>query len=109
VRYMASLFAAGNAAEVTAAYKKLIAVRVHKRAEAVGDISAEEVAKALAEAGMTAEEAEAIYRLTALPTFEDRFVIPPMAREMAIEEMMDPFAHKPAAGFGFRQAPERGW
>ncbi len=109
VRYMASLFAAGNEAEVTAAYKKLIAVRVYKRAEGVGDISAGELNAALAEAGMTAEEAEAIYRLTALPTFEDRFVIPPMAREMAIEETMDPFAHKPAAGFGFRQPPERGW
>jgi nitrate reductase beta subunit len=109
MRYMASLFAAGNAAEVTAVYKKLIAVRIHKRAAAVGDIAAEEVAKALAEGDTTAEEAEAIYQLTALPTFEERFVIPPMAREMAIEETTDPFVHKPAAGFGFRHAPKRGW
>ena len=109
IRYMARLFSAGNEAEVTAVYKKLIAVRVHRRAVAVGDIADEEAARALAEAKTNEEEADAIYRLTALPTFEERFVIPPLAREMAIEATIDPFQHKPAAGFGFRKAPQRGW
>ncbi len=109
VSYMASLFAAGNESVVTASYKKLIAVRVFKRAQRAGDIAPEEVTKVMAEGQLTAEEAEAIYRLTSLPTFEDRFVIPPMAREMAIESVMDPFQHKPQAGIGFRQQPKRGW
>jgi len=108
-RYMAGLFAAGNEAEVTAVYKKLIAVRLHKRATSVGDIATEEANRALAEAGITAEEAEAIYRLTALPTFEDRFVIPPMAREVAIESVMDPFTHRTQAGVGFRRGAQRRW
>jgi nitrate reductase beta subunit len=53
------------------------------------------------------EETEAIYRLTSLPTYEERFVVPPMAREDAIEQTLDPYTHKPAAGFGSRKTPER--
>ena len=109
IRYMANLFAAGNQGQVEASYKKLMALRVYKRAQRAGDIAPEEAAKALAEGQLTAEEAEDIYRLTSLPTFEDRFVIPPLAREMAIESVVDPFTHKPEAGIGFRQSPRRGW
>jgi nitrate reductase beta subunit len=109
LRFMASLFAAGDEAVVTAAYKKLIAVRLYKRAQAVGDISSKEVTQALFEAQTTPEEAEAIYRLTSLATFEDRFVIPPMAREVAIESVMDPFTHQKQAGVGFRRGAERRW
>ncbi len=39
-------------------------------------------------------EAEEIYRLTSLCTFDDRFVIPPMHREEAIEMLEDPMEHK---------------
>jgi len=109
LRYMASLFAAGNEELVAAVYRKLIAVRVAMRAQKVGDVSAAEVQQALAVGKTTPEEAEAIFRLTALPTFEERFVIPPLAREVAIEQTLDPFTHKPQAGFGFRQAPARRW
>ena len=109
LRFMAGLLAAGNETVVTAAYKKLTAVRLYKRAEAVGDIASGEVTQALAEAQMTPEEAEAIYRLTSLATFEDRFVIPPMAREVAIESVVDPFAHQTQAGTGFRRGAKRGW
>jgi len=54
------------------------------------------------------EEAEAIYRLTSLCTFEDRFVIPPMHREEAVQMMMDPLEHKQSVGFGFMTGPRRG-
>ena len=109
LRFMAGLFAAGNEAPVAAAYKKLIAVRLYKRSKAVGDISSQKVSQALSEAQMTAEEAEAIYRLTSLATFEDRFVIPPLAREAAIEALIDPFTHKKQAGAGFRRQADRRW
>jgi nitrate reductase beta subunit len=108
VRYMAGLLAAGNEEPVTAAYKKLIAVRLFKRAQAVGDVTDDQAAAALAGAGMTAPEAEAIYRLTVLATFEERFAIPPMAREVAIEAVSDPFEHKGQAGAGFRRPARRG-
>ncbi|MFQ5875998.1 MAG: nitrate reductase subunit beta, partial [Dehalococcoidia bacterium] len=86
IRYMASLFSAGNEEVVEAVYRKLIAVRVHMRSQRVKDVSEAEAQQALSQGMTTPEEAEAIFRLTSLPTFEERFVVPPMAREMAIEE-----------------------
>ena len=109
IRYMAGLFAAGNEEVVAAVYRKLIAVRVYMRARKVKDLSDSEVREALALGGTSPEEAEAIFRLTAMPTFEERFVVPPLAREVSLEPVLDPFTHKQEAGFGFRQAPERGW
>jgi nitrate reductase / nitrite oxidoreductase, beta subunit len=55
----------------------------------------------------TRDEADAIYRLTSLPTFEDRFVIPPAHREEAIAALNDPLEFKGFTGMGFRQRPER--
>ena len=54
------------------------------------------------------KEAEEIYKLTSLCTFEDRFVIPPMYREQAIEMMKDPHEHREETGFGFVGGPRRG-
>ena len=64
--------------------------------------------RALAKAGMTAEEAEAIYRLTSLPTYQERFVVPPYSREGDIEEVYDPQQRKAETGFRKRQSPHRG-
>ena len=52
-------------------------------------------------------EAIAIYKLTTLPTIEERFVFPPYHREMDIEASMDPLAHKGEVGLGFIQPPKR--
>ena len=62
----------------------------------------------LREADCSREEAEEIYKLTSLCTFEDRFVIPPMHREEAIEMMKDPQEHRAETGFGFVGGPRRG-
>jgi nitrate reductase beta subunit len=109
LKYMASLFAGGNEELVARVYRKLFAVRVHMRSQKVGNLPEEDVARALREGGTTPEEAEAIYRLTSMPTFQERFVLPPLGRELAIESSMDPFAAKREGGFGFRSAPERRW
>ena len=108
IRYMARLFAAGNEEIVTASYRKLIAVRIYMRAKTTQDVSAAEVEEALKAGHTTAEEVEAIYRLTARPTYEERFVVPPLAREMAVEQMLNPLTQKSEGGFGFRKAPTRG-
>jgi nitrate reductase beta subunit len=107
IAYLGKLFAAGNDAKVRYALKKQLAVRMWRRHVTVGDITAESAEKALVEADCTSTEADAIYRLTALATFEDRFVIPPFQREMALELLEDPQDHRASAGFGFRSAPER--
>jgi nitrate reductase beta subunit len=106
--YLANLLAAGNEGKVSYALRKQMAVRMHRRAVTVGDVDRETADRVLREADCTAQEADEIYRLTALCTFEDRFVIPPMHREEAIEMMKDPHEWKQEAGFGFREAPKRG-
>ncbi len=109
LRFMASLFSAGNESVVKSVYMKLIAVRIYRRAETVGDISPAEVEEAFLRGRTNAEEAEGIFRLTSLPTFEDRFVIPPLARELAIEALEEPLIHKSEAGTGFRVKGRRRW
>ncbi len=109
LRYMASLFAAGNEEAVAAVYRKLIAVRIFMRAKRVQDVPAAEVEQALAQGNTTSEEAEAIWRLTSMATFEERFVLPRLAREMAIETTEEVHKHKRETGFGFKQTGDRRW
>jgi nitrate reductase beta subunit len=108
IKYLASLFGAGNEAPVRYALKKQMAVRLYKRMENVGDLDQSVVDDALAAADTTPEECEAIYQLTSLPLFDQRFVIPPSHREEAIEAMDDPGEHKGFTGFGVHPRPERG-
>lgn len=108
VRYMSRMLAAGNDELVMNSYKKMIAVRLYKRAQTVGDVSDEEAKAALAKAGMSAEEAEAIYHLTSLASYQERFAIPPTPREGDIEETHDPQQRKAETGFGQRHGPRRG-
>jgi nitrate reductase beta subunit len=108
VRYMSRMLAAGNDELVLKSYRKMIAVRLYKRAQTVGDVSDEEAKAALAKAGMSAEEAEAIYHLTSLASYQERFAIPPTPREGDIEETHDPQQRKAETGFGQRHGPQRG-
>ncbi len=108
MKFLANLFGAGHEGVVRYALAKQKAVRWHRRAETVGDIDRETADRMLREANCTREEAEAIYKLTALCKFEDRFVIPPMHREQAIEMMKEPHEHREEVGFGFVGAPRRG-
>ncbi|NOK63943.1 MAG: nitrate reductase subunit beta [Chloroflexi bacterium AL-W] len=108
LKYMARLFAAGNTAHVRTVYEKLLAIRLFKRAEQVGDIAMTRIEGMLAQVGLTPQQCEEIYRLTSLPTFDERFVIPPMHREQAIELMDDVQHFKAEDGVGFNRKPERG-
>ncbi len=107
LKFMASLFSAGNEEVVAEVYRKLIAVRIHRRSATVHDVSPAELQEAYAAGRTGAAEAEAIFRLTALPTYDERFVVPAMSRETAIEATVPPFTNKQETGFGTRQRPER--
>ncbi len=108
LRFLTNLFGAGNEGMVRYALRKQKAVRWYRRAVTVGDVSIDLAERMLREADSTVEEAEAIYRLTSLCTFEDRFVIPPMHREEALQMLQDPLEHKQQAGVGFVSEPARG-
>jgi len=107
LKFLASLFGAGHEGKVRYALYKQKAVRWYRRALTVGDVDLALAERMLREADCTPEEADAIYRLTSLCTFDDRFVIPPMHREEAIQMLEDPLEHKQAAGFGFTTGPRR--
>ncbi len=108
IKYLASLFSAGNEGIIREVLKKLQAVRVHRRQVTVGDQDESVVSQALKEVGMTPEEADAMYRLTSLASFDERFVIPPSHREEAIETIANVDDRKGEAGLGFRFAGQRG-
>jgi nitrate reductase / nitrite oxidoreductase, beta subunit len=101
LRYMASLLSAGNESVVTEALAKVLAVRIFKRAQTVGEDVPGEGDTALRRAGISAREAEKIYRLTAVASYDERFVIPPSAREVAIASCGDPYVEKGETGIGF--------
>ena len=109
MKFLANLFGAGHEAKVRYALRKQKAVRWWRRARTVGDVDIATAERMLREADCSPDEAEAIYRLTSLCTFEDRFVIPAMHREEAIEMLDDPLGHKQSVGFGFMSGPRRGW
>ena len=94
IKYLASLFSAGDPAPVAASLKKLMAVRWYRRSLELKDVDAAAAARVLAEAGLTPESANAIYRLTALSTLDDRFVLPPLQREEALSSFGDEAAEE---------------
>jgi nitrate reductase beta subunit len=109
IQYLAGMFAGGNADEIKAVYRKLIAVRLQRRQQSVGDLPAGEVEKACELAGVSAAAVDAIFRMTAMTRIKERIVVPPMLREQAIEAGMDPEEYKQGMGFGSRRPPKRRW
>jgi nitrate reductase beta subunit len=107
LRYLANLFTGGNQEPVKAAYRKLMAVRLHRRSTQVGDLPASAVAQAMAEAGLSAAAADSIYRLTALASMGERIVIPPMLREEQTEPTVEPQRQNAAGLATLRPPPGR--
>jgi nitrate reductase beta subunit len=109
LKYMASLFSAGDVGTIKEVLKKLMAVRVYRRWKTVGDFEEAKVKTVLKETSLTPEMADAIYNLTSLAKFDERFVIPPAHREQAIEMLEFTGDTKGSTGFGFKEKPVRGW
>ena len=108
LQFLASLFTAGDEEQVAACYRKLIAGRLFKRQQSVGDLASELVQQAIDEARTTPDELEAIYKLTALADPTDRFVIPPFAREAAIELVQLTQQRQEGGGMGLIRTIRRG-
>ncbi|HJN26786.1 MAG TPA: nitrate reductase subunit beta [Candidatus Latescibacteria bacterium] len=109
LEYMANLFSNGDTAKVKERIKKLMAVRVHRRHVTVGDITADKRDQTLSDVSLSPDEADAIYYLTSLAKFNDRFVIPAAHREQAIEMMEFTGDVKGNTGFGFKnETAQRG-
>ncbi len=108
VKYLANLFSVGDEEPIRKALRIMLAVRSYKRLQSVDQSIDKTTTAMLASAGLTEELAEEIYKLTTIPTIDDRFVFPPYHREMSIEAMEDVMEHRGMAGFGALEAPHRG-
>ncbi len=109
LRYLANLFSVGDEEVIRRVLRKMLAVRIYRRRQSVVGHVDDATLALLESAGTSPEEADAIYRLTTLPTVEERFVLPPYHREMSIEALNDPLAYKGAVGVGYVEEPRRGW
>ncbi|GAB2791849.1 nitrate reductase subunit beta [Halomonas shantousis] len=94
VKYLANLLTAGEEEPVVRALKRLMAMRVYKRAQQVEGRKAADV---LAEVGLTEAQIEEMYRYLAIANYEDRFVVPTSHREQAREA----FPERGGCGFSF--------
>jgi len=108
MQYMANLFSAGDTDLVRKTIMKQMAVRLHRREVTVGDVDKQKVENMLKELDMDREEADGIYHLTSLASFDQRFVIPPAHREEADEMIQNTADKKGSTGFGFKAQPARG-
>jgi nitrate reductase beta subunit len=94
MRYLANLLTAGDEAPVIDALKRMLAMRVYKRAQTVDGAGDDAVLDAV---GLTAAQVEDMYRTMALANYEDRFVVPTSHKEM----VEDSFDEKGSCGFSF--------
>jgi len=108
VKYLANLFSVGDEQVIRDILRKMYAVRLYMRRKTVDQNVDEATLQALTKAGSSPEEVEAIYKLTTLPQLHERFVLPPYHREVSIETLNDPLAHKGEVGVGYVQPPKRG-
>ncbi len=108
VKYLANLFSVGNEDTIRHILRKIYAVRIYMRRKTVDQNVDAATIQLLADVGLNTAEADAIYKLTTIPTVPERFVLPPYHREMAVESWNDPLTHKGETGFGFVQPPRRG-
>lgn len=108
IKYMASMFGAGDEIKIKNVLRKQLAVRIYRRSVTVGDINKTLVEAALSEVNLKPDDADDIYKLTSLASFDDRFNIPPAHREQALEMLENTGDVKGTTGFGFKESPIRG-
>ena len=94
VQYLANLLTAGEEAPILSALNKMLAMRSYHRSKRV---EGKAETGALDAAGLTAEQAEEMYRYLSIANYEDRFVIPTAKEEYRQE---DYYAFQGQNGFG---------
>ncbi len=99
LKYLASLLSAGDEGRIEEPLRRLMAVRLYRRWQTVGDVPAQKAKEALQGVGYTAETAEDVFHLTTLAKVHERYVIPAAHREQAIEMLEFTGDRKGSAGF----------
>ena len=108
IRYLASLFSAGNEEVIVEALNKLMALRAYMRARNLGE-NAEDVlenASLNTSSSLNRDDAERLYRLFTLASYDERFAIPPAHREYLEESEAD--VRRGWRGIGIIKRPRGG-
>ena len=100
--YLASLLTAGDVGLIREVLVRLVAMRMHMRQRAVGDVDDTTLLK---ESGMTARDLEDLARLLGVAKYQERFVIPTARRE----DVPDPVYLQGACGLEGIAPPEGIW
>ena len=82
LKYLASLFTAGEEAPVYGAIRKMLAMRSYQRSV---HVEGKADTRALNAAGLSEQQAKDMYKLLAIANYEDRFVIPTGHAELSLE------------------------
>ncbi len=101
-KYLANMFTAGDEKPIVNSISKLLAMRAHQRFKSVEGTDGADV---LADAGLTVEQAEEMYRYLGIANYEDRFVIPTSHEEMRHE---DPYGFQGQNGFSGGNSSSQG-
>ncbi|MGE0080709.1 MAG: nitrate reductase subunit beta [Thiohalomonadaceae bacterium] len=111
VRYLANLLTAGDTGPIESALNRLIAMRSYQRMKR---IEGREDASVLHGVGLSAAQAEEMYRYLAIANYEDRFVIPTAHEEYRREDYYTfqghaglQFGNAVPGGAGFSLFPTR--
>lgn len=97
IKYLASMFTAGNEELIRNALKKLLAMRIYMRSLELKSPNKD----ALKEVGLTEQDALEMYRLLAIAKYEDRFVIPKSHKE----NMLNAYSEQGMCGYDqFKEA-----
>jgi nitrate reductase beta subunit len=92
-QYLANLLTAGDTQPILGALNRLLAMRSYQRSKHVDNTVN---TAPLDAAGITAEQAEEMYRYLAIANYEDRFVIPTSREEYLHEDI---YAYQGQMGF----------
>jgi nitrate reductase beta subunit len=101
VKYLANMLTAGQEQPVISALERMLAMRAYMRARTVDGVNAIGV---LERVGLTEQTLDEMYRIMALASYEDRYVIPSNHREYAGETPFDnelAFNYRSSCGFSF--------
>lgn len=99
IGYLAGLLSGGNKEVIAEILRKLIALRVFKRAQNLGQTTGESILK---DAGLNQAGAERLYRLFTIGGYRERNIIPAQQREE-----QDPYLRKGSSGFGILKKTRR--
>jgi nitrate reductase beta subunit len=100
IRFLASLFSAGNEQQIRTALLRQLAVRAFRRSERVEGTADASVMESV---GLTVQDARDIHRMLALGHFHERYVIPTTRRERTANA---PYIERGFSGFSELQPAE---